>query len=888
VKFKGKNLRELIGLLFICVTALFFIKGANALDFNDPLIDAADLGQKEKVIELLKSGKSPDTKGDFGVTPLMRAAFRGNAEIIKILLNSGAYVNATDVGGETALHLAARNGNTEVVQLLLSYDAMVDAQDKEKWTPLMRAVMAKKTETASALIAKGANVSVLNSNNESVLTQAATVGKPEIMEMIIGDKNFSKIPEEQKADAIKIADRRGNDSVSKMLAAITPNPEKKVELADLGGDKNAGGLPPIPAPSSPATQTPTKLAIQNPISSVSSGSKTATTGDDFNSWPAEPGKVTGKPTQTASATAPAPAYVTPPPPPAPIPVAPTTLVTPPPPSAAETPAYLKDTPVAKPTEPEAPKVTAAKEEKEKLVKPATAKKGKKDKKIAAKPKAKKALPEKPEDSGTTDYSMQIGAFSNEENAFDSWNGYKKKYKDVFGSFDPEIAPKIYQSTAETVYLLRAGHFNSKKKASASCARLQARNIDCTVVESSPTQYSLTKRPAPKPADLANNDLQAFAPIPSAAPAIASRPVAPTTQPTAPTPVAPVAQPAAPLTTAPKYAPVAPAPADQLPWMKDPNYTPRNNWNLPEAAAQAPAPVAAAPLVEPAPVLPTAPLPDNGAEKQLFNDLVDNKVPDRKEAINDFKNAQAAATTPQAAEPAPHKEQEYNQFYKEIETNKQTPVSEAVLVPDEVYFGNANNTQAQNNAAGIWLEVSPFADKAAADDYANRMFRYDENLSHLQILISERPPVSMRIGPMDDTGPAEELCNTVRAGGLTCSTSGTATAKRPANKQNVKEKDANPFAPATAGQQPEPQASSDTWINLGTFTDTPEAEYYWSFLQEDSGDILSKLKYDISPAKERGSMPSGAVQLRLGPISPKSRAVQICNIMRYRNIACLVQ
>src|SRR4051812_27557195 len=99
-------------ILFLTVILFtsFITFPANAADdyFNSPLVDAADQGKVYEVVKLLKSGTSPNVKGEFGTTALMRAAYKGNLDTVKILIEAGANINLTDMGGATALHLASR------------------------------------------------------------------------------------------------------------------------------------------------------------------------------------------------------------------------------------------------------------------------------------------------------------------------------------------------------------------------------------------------------------------------------------------------------------------------------------------------------------------------------------------------------------------------------------------------------------------------------------------------------------------------------------------------------------------------------------------------------------------------------------------------------------
>lgn len=205
----GGQLKALTLFVFLILAVLFSAANATGFTFNDPLVDAADRGDKARVVELLKRGYPVDSEGDFRVTALMRAAFRGDSELVSLLVEVGAYINAADLGGATPLHLAARNGNVEAVRQLVDAGAAIDIPDKEKWTPLMRATMAKQTEVVKILIENGADVLRVNEFDESVLLHAAMVGVPEIMSVVIGSEGFVDMSADQSEVALSIMQKKG-------------------------------------------------------------------------------------------------------------------------------------------------------------------------------------------------------------------------------------------------------------------------------------------------------------------------------------------------------------------------------------------------------------------------------------------------------------------------------------------------------------------------------------------------------------------------------------------------------------------------------------------------------------------------------------------------------
>jgi ankyrin repeat protein len=754
--------------LFFSIATLSWIPLSIANNFNNPLVDAADLGQKDKVLQLLKSGYKPDSKGDFDVTPLMRAAFRGNLEIVKILIDSGAFVNATDIGGETALHLAARNGYTEVVKELIENDAFIDIPDKEKWTPLMRTVMAKQLSTASYLIEQGADITAVNDSNQSVLVNAAITGKPEMIKLILGNKNFSKIPIEQQKLALAQAEKRGNEEAGRLLSSTSDYYAKKQkDTRNLANAESTG-------------------------TSNTSGSISNSRANKY---------------------------------------------------------YEKKTPKAKPIisvkEPESENEESTSKNLNKAELNKVEQESKSIYESASRSMAKSTVPAdtnpKNDDNFYDDtfYTMQLGSFPNEEKASDIWNNLQEKNQDILGKLRPDVL--LVKSTSNGTYYLRSGHYRWKDIAEASCSSLRTRNIDCIVVPGSINQYDISNRgyaksPAPTKQIAATEKPIAEKPLKTTKPA----------SPYSPTDLA---------GTTPQYneRQVATNTTEDLPWLQSSKGSVEQN-DLPNMS--------------------NTQIPPQYQEAPSAKEPVNQQNPTPQQ-MRDFSKNLLSDSSKSSAQPA-KKEKEYKSAYKNIEPKTDKgPVSEAVLVPDETYFANTSSSLSNEN----WIDVGYFGNKDMANDYADRMLRYDENLSHLQITINETSDetgnkITIHIGPASSSA-TETICKAANAGGLQCSFP----------RRNIRSN--LPNTKLASAPQPAMQQTVKYWINLGTFSDSSEAEYYWTFLHEDNQDLLNNLKYDIA-SDSNSDFGNNAIQLRVGPFPSDSKAKQICNILRYRNVACLVQ
>ena len=83
-----------------------------------PLLEAAEQGDEETVLQLLRSNTDPNLTGVGGRTALHFAT--PFWRLARTLVNGNAFIDAIDSLGSMPLHIAARDDRIETVQLLLS------------------------------------------------------------------------------------------------------------------------------------------------------------------------------------------------------------------------------------------------------------------------------------------------------------------------------------------------------------------------------------------------------------------------------------------------------------------------------------------------------------------------------------------------------------------------------------------------------------------------------------------------------------------------------------------------------------------------------------------------------------------------------------------------
>jgi len=211
---------QLMALCVLFAGMLLANMGAFAVSFGDPLVDAADRGNKRDIQAMLSDGYGVDNLGEFGVTALMRSSYRGYRDIVVLLLQANADVGLEDVGGETALHLAARQGHVSVARLLIDYGADVDMADNEQWTPLMRAVVNDKYRMVQELIKHHADIWRTNRQHYSAMSYAVMYKRYEIVELLSKTPQIKEASAQQRDDMHTLARSHKNPKMLELLERV--------------------------------------------------------------------------------------------------------------------------------------------------------------------------------------------------------------------------------------------------------------------------------------------------------------------------------------------------------------------------------------------------------------------------------------------------------------------------------------------------------------------------------------------------------------------------------------------------------------------------------------------------------------------------------------------
>ena len=153
-----------------------------------PIADAAERGDHQAVIELLRAGADVNAAQGDGMTALHWAAYRADEELTRLILGSDPVVDArTRLGDYTPLHLAARTGNDAVVGALLDAGADVDAGTSTGDVQAIHlAAVAGNEKSVQRLLDAGADPNAVETTwGQTPLIFAASYGREEAIRTLV-------------------------------------------------------------------------------------------------------------------------------------------------------------------------------------------------------------------------------------------------------------------------------------------------------------------------------------------------------------------------------------------------------------------------------------------------------------------------------------------------------------------------------------------------------------------------------------------------------------------------------------------------------------------------------------------------------------------------------
>ena len=200
------------------------------------LYKAAQYGNRERVLELLKGKVNVDERAPESSTALMAAAGHDRYEIVVDLLDASADLKMTTKSGDTALHWAARGDAPLAITTLIQRGADADWRNNNERTPLFEATSCGYLAAVRALIQGGASVDMPDNHGDTPVHVAVQRGNGSvILPLLVAKANIQKTNDEGKKP-LHYAQREGHDGIADALMRH----DKSIRLAQPPQGESVG------------------------------------------------------------------------------------------------------------------------------------------------------------------------------------------------------------------------------------------------------------------------------------------------------------------------------------------------------------------------------------------------------------------------------------------------------------------------------------------------------------------------------------------------------------------------------------------------------------------------------------------------------------------------
>ncbi|KAK1461968.1 hypothetical protein CCUS01_01558 [Colletotrichum cuscutae] len=149
-----------------------------------PLSWAAQGGQLDMVMLLLKAKNTADEFDRGGYSPLMLAARNGHEMIVRLLIQAGSNTNAVDKGLCSPLHHASAGGSEVIVRLLIEHGALINTYNQAQQSALHLASQGGHSKVVKLLLKNRADVNA-NAGESSPLQLACKSADYDTIKLLI-------------------------------------------------------------------------------------------------------------------------------------------------------------------------------------------------------------------------------------------------------------------------------------------------------------------------------------------------------------------------------------------------------------------------------------------------------------------------------------------------------------------------------------------------------------------------------------------------------------------------------------------------------------------------------------------------------------------------------
>jgi uncharacterized protein len=193
---------------------------------DQPLIEAAERGQTNRVHELIARGAAVGARDAQGRTALTAAAFSNQLRAARVLIGAGADVNAKDDTEQSPYLIASSEvgDDPRLLELTLDHGARVNDKDSYNGTALIRAAERGHPRIVRRLLAAGIDRDHVNRLGWTALHEAVVLGDggPEhvatVRALVDGGVNVN-VRGGSGIAPLGHAEQRGYDQIARILRA---------------------------------------------------------------------------------------------------------------------------------------------------------------------------------------------------------------------------------------------------------------------------------------------------------------------------------------------------------------------------------------------------------------------------------------------------------------------------------------------------------------------------------------------------------------------------------------------------------------------------------------------------------------------------------------------
>jgi len=196
-------------------------KNANFL--NEQLLQAAQRGDREATLKLLKEGADIDTRDAQGRTPVMIATYQHHTEMVRELIQAGADINIRDYNKENPLLHAGAQGWLDILALAIEANADTRLTNRFGGISIIPASERGHVEVVRELLTRtDINVNHVNNLGWTALLEAIVLSDggqahQQIVQLLIEHGADVNLPDKDGVTPLQNVRKRGFTEIERIL-----------------------------------------------------------------------------------------------------------------------------------------------------------------------------------------------------------------------------------------------------------------------------------------------------------------------------------------------------------------------------------------------------------------------------------------------------------------------------------------------------------------------------------------------------------------------------------------------------------------------------------------------------------------------------------------------